>query len=580
MATARRSLETLARDYLGPVLDLPTVERTLPKVRRMLRRPLQELRNNLAVIRDLERFKRDEVPQLTEAAGNGPRERTVLIVSLSPIIYRVKLEVMFAVAMARNGCRPVVLTTRATGQGYPYSYIEYFRALPFVETVLLEDLSPGPRAPEVQRDARELAARFREHRDWNALAYRGTDLGRHVRAGVCRNLRLAEVDPDASDVRGLMDRLLPHFLARAIAADTVFERWKPAAAFFQDVIYLNYGPIFEAALKHGVDVVQHMPCQWQDNSLVFRRFTSANRLEHPNSLSRQTWREFLHVPWSGQWMPETKRMIAQVYGCHDIVTKRNQGGKSIRQPDEVRAELGIPAGKFVACIFSHILWDSSGAFGDDLYPNFAEWLVDTLRTGMQNPDVYWILKLHPDSRWKQRLEGWSGSTDEVEFLESRLGKLPEHVRIVRPDTPINTYSLFAVIDCGITVKGSIAYQLPVYGVRVLTAGRSKFFGMGFTDDSVSVDEYRRKLSELHRIGRATEEQTERAVRYVFAQFLLKPWEHTLFRMRGEHSDTPEHPLWWDLRMPDGSQRDFTDLDALAYWILNDRRDDYLELKKL
>ena len=64
-------------------------------------------------------------------------------------------------------------------------------------------------------------------------------------------------------------------------------------------------------------------------------------------------------------------------------------------------------------------------------------------------------------------------------------------RLLEPDTDISTWSLFDVTDFGVTIRGSIGFELPCFGKPALTAGTGFYSGRGFTVDSETADEYLR-----------------------------------------------------------------------------------------
>ena len=51
-----------------------------------------------------------------------------------------------------------------------------------------------------------------------------------------------------------------------------------------------------------------------------------------------------------------------------------------------------------------------------------------------------------------------------------------------PYSEISTRSIFGVTDYGITIRGSVGFELPCFGVPVLTAGTGFYSGRGFTID--------------------------------------------------------------------------------------------------
>ena len=92
----------------------------------------------------------------------------------------------------------------------------------------------------------------------------------------------------------------------------------------------------------------------------------------------------------------------------------------------------------------------------------------------------------------------------------RLGALPDYVKIMHANTPVNTWSLFPVIDYGLTVRGTIGMELPCFGIPTVTAGTGRYSGYGFTMDPQTRDAYRDCLLNLHAVPRLTAEQIELA----------------------------------------------------------------------
>src|SRR6185436_10876252 len=98
--------------------------------------------------------------------------------------------------------------------------------------------------------------------------------------------------------------------------------------------------------------------------------------------------------------------------------------------------------KKIAVIFSHIFWDAGFFYGDNLFEDYEKWLVETTRAACANPNVNWIIKLHPANTWKLELDKFRGELPEVASLKSKIGPLPEHIRLLPPETDINGFSFF------------------------------------------------------------------------------------------------------------------------------------------
>src|SRR5229473_8445899 len=104
-----------------------------------LARSLRDPTNERVVQADLARTLR-EVAWLREAPSDSvagaPR---VLILSLSDMVYQLKLEAMLGAALKLRGWRPIVLTNARTHT----RALRYFRAFGLTELVYLDDFPPA-----------------------------------------------------------------------------------------------------------------------------------------------------------------------------------------------------------------------------------------------------------------------------------------------------------------------------------------------------------------------------------------------------------------------------------------------------
>jgi hypothetical protein len=69
------------------------------------------------------------------------------------------------------------------------------------------------------------------------------------------------------------------------------------------------------------------------------------------------------------------------------------------------------------------------------------------------------------------LSGVTGEYDEMKLIREAVGELLAHVRLLRPETRISSLSLFRMADAATTVRGSIGYEMPCFGVPVALAAR-------------------------------------------------------------------------------------------------------------
>jgi hypothetical protein len=243
---------------------------------------------------------------------------------------------------------------------------------------------------------------------------------------------------------------------------------------------------------------------------------------------------------------------------------------------EIRAELGLDADKPTAVLFSHVLWDANLFYGRDLFDNYGHWFVETVKAAVRNPHVNWLIKLHPANLWKRELAGVTAEYDEIRLIREAVGELPKHVHLVTPDTRISTLSLFRMADAGITVRGSIAFEMPCFGVPVVTAGTGRNSGFGFTHDHETADEYLATLARLQTIPRLDPKAVRRAKVHAYALMARRPWVFRSFRATVGRDITD--PLCQNLYVAAKSVEEIArngDLAAFGQWITSHGGADYL-----
>jgi hypothetical protein len=530
----------------------------------------ERVRRRAILERDIARLRRDH-PGLREVGdGNGP---VALFVSLTEFVYQLKLEGMLGKALQLRGWRPVVLVP--AGSWVPLKYLRAFGVDGFA--VLDDYLDDAARA-----EAAEAAARILEHEpaldDVRDLTFRGAPIGRNVLATVSRALHEGAVDLHYRRVRAKLAELLPRTLEATIAAERLLEDLRPELVLFLERNYAAEAPISDVALLRGVSVVQYVSGP-QDDTLVFKRFTPETRREHPRSLSEASWEAVRRMPWTPERDAELDQEFAMRYGNAWALSRRIQGWTSDRSRDEVMARLGLDPAKKTAVLYSHILWDANMFYGEDLYPDQEEWFLETVRAAVATPSVNWIVKLHPANVWKLRREGIEDVRDEETAMREAVGELPPHVAVVRPDSEISTRSIFGVTDYGITIRGSVGFELPCFGVPVLTAGTGFYSGRGFTIDSATPEEYVRRLRTIERIPPLSPEQVELARRHAYALFRLRPTRFTSFLATIRPLEEMGHPLDHDVEIRVRTREDLEraeDLRRFAEWVTESRELDYLE----
>jgi hypothetical protein len=200
--------------------------------------------------------------------------------------------------------------------------------------------------------------------------------------------------------------------------------------------------------------------------------------------------------------------------------------------------------------------------------------VATVQAACANDRVNWVIKIHPAHVAKAAQDHHADEAAELEILRRRVGPLPAHVTIIPPDTTINTWSLFPIMQYCLTVRGTIGIEAACMGIRVLTAGTGRYDHRGFTVDSDSPTQYLERLAGIERAPAMTGTERELAERFAYGAFVARPWPLTTWTIEHGRDRQATMMVRMNARTAD-ELRNAADLQAFAAWAADRQREDFL-----
>ncbi len=482
---------------------------------RILRNP-RNLRFDLDVAADYRAFKRRYGPIFRGGRELADPRRKVLFLSFADSPVQVKAESFLAKILQVHGVTPVMVTaswlTRAR---------QYYRAFGLDQIAFFDhvrqDLS-GEAAGLIE----DLFSRPLTMRDLRTFTYKGTRVGSHVLRTFTRTTFQGSVDVASPQAISRLRSLLQESMHNVDRAEVLLEELQPEVIFSHHPLNIGEGDIFDAALVRGIPSTYWVTAQ-KANHWIFKRYSNANRDEHYLALSEDAWQCAQQMPWTEEHEAAlTGEIRARYDDASGADMRRLQHGKQIMGRAAVQQELGLDPGKRTAVIFSHITWDTSFLYGTDLFDDYEQWLVETTRAACANPAINWIIKLHPANRFYKAREPGLKHYSDVAAIRAAVGELPEHVRLLYPETDINTWSLFDLTDYCLTVRGTIGIEMAAFGIPVLTAGSGRYAGRGFTVDSASREEYLGRLAHIQDQLALSPEQVDLAKKHAYWVFVRRP----------------------------------------------------------
>lgn len=451
----------------------------------------------------------------------------------------------------------------------------YLRLFGFI-LIHLEDLQidkiPVPAAVAGEFD------RLESFRDFKEYEYKGTPLGKMALSTFSRQRATGIMDVADPESRREVRHWLAHLYKSLQIADRLYAERNVRMLFFTEVFMEEYGALYYAALKSRLNIVRFAGTV-RDNAIVVQHLNEESDRTHFSSISARSWASILGCPDSTKVDEELSQNFADRYGDRWALSKRNQPNTRIMTVAEARALLGIPEGCKIAVIYSHILYDTLFFNGEDLFDNYADWLVRSVKAACANPRVQWFIKVHPSNLWRGELEYYHGGKyEEVRLIEEHVGKLPDHVRLVYPDTPLSPYTWMQVADFGITVRGTSGIELGALGKTVITAGSGRYEDIGFTHNSSSIDEYLDVLARIPDVPAPTECQLRLGKRFAYATFCMKPFTLDFFKpvtRTGKASIFSSDDLVYLGNFTDGMSSVPVSLERFAAWTADKDNIDFL-----
>lgn len=433
------------------------------------------------------------------------------VLSFTDLPLHAKFQALIAKTMQLEGYTPLIFTT--SGVRYAPQYFEMF-GIDRDRLIAWNRYAPL-HAPDVEAITRSLLPERPSVSDIMTCQLHGAEIGKHALSMTARKLVQGRLDLDDPAVLALFHKQFNLSVQSVIAMRHLLSTTPIRKLLVRDAGYVPNGAIYETALAHGVDCIVYEQGQ-RRGTWIFKRYTPETKGQHYFSLSAESWEAVKAQSWTPTDDAKLDAIFAGRYQPNSTDdTRRLMTDKQIKPPDAVRAQLQLDPNKKTAVIFSHIAWDAAFFFGSCLFDDFEHWLLETVKfVSAECPDMNWVVKLHPFNVFKLQREKVREES-EMRLLRP-LMPLPDHVKIMRADTDINTQSLFPLVDYVLTVNGTIGMEFPCFGVPAVLGGTGRYNGRGFTMEPPTRAAYFETLRTLHTVPRFDAAAQTLARRYFYA----------------------------------------------------------------
>jgi hypothetical protein len=362
--------------------------------------------------------------------------------------------------------------------------------------------------------------------DARSLTHDGLYVGHNVTSTITRYLQGAELNGNADIVREYSYTAL----VTAEAAKRVYDQLQPARVFMSHGVYVDWGPALQTALKRGIPVTG-WKASYLSARFFFRHVHEPDRIDF-HKLSNTAWARRLEKPLSAVEEASLKGFLDRRYHqrvSFDMKKMHHYSGDIAR----IRKKYDIKDDKPVWGVMAHINWDSVSDYAPMAYASFDDWMVDTIDRVSRQPEVQWVIKIHP-------VEAYDNPASGVQrLIQNTYPNLPPHVKVIPAEEELSPLDFFELVDGGVTVYGTSGLEMCLLGKPVILAGEAHYSGKGFTHDGLTIDCYRSLLESAGAIGRLSSEQVRLARLYAYSYFVARQVPIPMVRDR--------QSIWWRLQ---------------------------------
>ncbi len=263
-------------------------------------------------------------------------------------------------------------------------------------------------------------------------------------------------------------------------------------------------------------------------------------LAQNNEIMRQDtdamWNASKDIPLSEKEHKEVRELFkarrkADLYGNF---ARRWQNSPAVGS-QKIRKTLGLDD-RPVVLLPTNVLGDSLTLGRNIFSKSMAEWISRTVQYFAGRTDAQLIIRVHPGEVLTHGL----AMSDVVKDV---LPVLPEHIRLIEPQDPTNTYDLIEIADLGLVYTTTVGLEMAMTGVPVVVSGQTHYRKRGFTQDPDSWVEYFKVLGRMldnPKSFKLPPEMVETAWQYAYRFFFdfARPYPWHLVRVWDDYKIRP------------------------------------------
>lgn len=351
-------------------------------------------------------------------------------------------------------------------------------------------------------------------KDLKTLIYKKIPVGKIILSTLMRKYKTSNVEKlnkeEIQIAYNLSVNLVDYFRKR-------FDKLNFDILILLDRGYTPEAEIFHTALIKNIKSIE-IHLGHRSDFLAFKKYSLDNKNDHFNSLSKKTLNSLNNRKMRNFFK---KQVFEELKFCYNTGKWFEEVGTQIEKKHITKKmflkKFNLDPQKKIAVLFSHIFWDGTFFYGEDLFIDYEHWFRESLKIMLNNKDVNWIIKVHPANVVKDNRDTMM-NTSELDIMNDICKEKPNNIVLVDSNDPISTFSYFNFIDYCLTVRGTVGIEAACFGIPVITAGTGRYDGNGFTIDHKSRKDYLNTINNINKIKKYNKQTTDKAISFAYTLF--------------------------------------------------------------
>jgi len=167
-------------------------------------------------------------------------------------------------------------------------------------------------------------------------------------------------------------------------------------------------------------------------------------------------------------------------------------------------ELGMERGNKNVFIMLHCLSDAPRGSADlNVYSDYNEWFIETLRIIRDIPNINWIIREHPQASFYRQ-----------DNYVKRIFDENKTANMFWCDKNISGNVIRTIADYVVTCIGDVGIEYWAYGIPTVTVGETYYSDAGISYNTKSKEQYREILKSIEYLSPPSSESVKLAQKYI------------------------------------------------------------------